>query len=76
MSTVHYNKLEAPSKGRNGFFQTSGVTLVSYKRLDEEVIEITAVTGRGQPSEAIRLCIPKDKAAEIGQALIDLSKEN
>jgi hypothetical protein len=33
------------------------------------------MTGKGISSEAIILRIPKSAAAEIGQALIDLSKE-
>jgi hypothetical protein len=37
--------------------------------------EITTFTGKGVQSESIILRIPQDKAAEIGQALIDLSKE-
>jgi len=68
-------KLEAQSKGRNGFFTTSGVSLERWKRLGEDIIEITTLTGKGKQSEAIQLRIPKDKAAEVGQALIDLSKE-
>lgn len=74
MKEVRY-KIVAPSKGRNGFFSTSGVVLTGWERLGEEVIEITTLTGKGQPSEAIQLRIPKSVAAQIGQALIDLSKE-
>ena len=74
MKDVRY-KLEAQSKGRNGFFSTSGVSLERWKRLDEDIIEITTFTGKGVRSEAIQLRIPKGKASEVGQALIDLSRE-
>jgi len=74
-------KLEAQSKGRNGFFTTSGVSMERHQgmcrdsNILEDVIEITTLTGKGQPSEAILLRIPKDKAAEVGRSLIELSKE-
>jgi hypothetical protein len=67
--------VKARSKGRNGFFSTSGVSLEKWTLLGEELIEVTLFTGRGVISNAITLNIPKDKAAEIGRALIDLSKE-
>lgn len=68
-------KVVAQSKGRNGFFSTSGVSLERWKRLEEDLIELTTFTGKGTRSEAILLRIPKDKAAEVGKALIALSTE-
>lgn len=68
-------KVVAQSKGRNGYFSTSGVSLERWKRLDEDLIELTTFTGKGIRSEAILLRIPKDKAAEVGKALIALSRE-
>ena len=69
-------KLEAQSKGRNGFFSTTGIVLEGWKRLEEDIIEISTITGKGFPSKSILLRVPKSIAAEMGQALIDLSKEN
>jgi hypothetical protein len=74
MKEIRY-KLNDMSKGRNGFFYTSGVVLTGQKRQDDEVVEITTLTGKGNYSEAILLRIPKSAAAQMGQALIDLSKE-
>ena len=68
-------KLEAQSKGRNGFFSTTGIVLSPWKRLGEAIIEITTFTSKGAPSESIILRIPKSSAAKVGRALIDLSKE-
>ena len=73
MKEIRY-KVEAMSRGRNGYFNTSGVALLTYGTV-EPIVEIAAFTGKGVQSESILLRIPKDKAAEVGQALIDLSKE-